>query len=178
MIKYEISKDFLEQRCFPSQKGHVFIFITKMMWLQIIVWLLVGQKCGWKSTVYCFNGESILLNLNHNGLKCFSELKNGAEWPCFNFQGWVKKRAAVSWCGFDIRKWLLFHISDSFKMCFVRSRLSKKLHVRVVPDMFVGGFTCELLFYVWLHWLLHSLGQGESGVKSLGLMMCAKQPLA
>lgn len=62
----------------------------------------------------------------------------------FHFQGWEKKTLFLGmvltlengYCS----------ISATASKCFVPSCLSQKRHVRVVSDMFVGVFTCELLF--------------------------------
>lgn len=89
------------------------------------------------------------------------------------------KKAAIPCCDFYIRKRSLFHISDSF---------SVSLYMAVCQRNCVSGLlqTCRRVSsHVSCCSMCGSIdcfiGWGkvsQSGVKSLGLMMCAKQPLA
>lgn len=96
----------------------------------------------------------------------------------FHFGGGGKKAAIPCW-DFDIRKWSLICISDSF---------SVSLCIAVCQRSCVSGLL-QKCWWVSSHLNCCSMrgftdcfiGWGkvsQSGIKSLGLMMCAKQPLA
>lgn len=110
-------------------------------------------------------------------MKCFSKLKNGAEWPCSTLEEGEKRQHSLLW----------FWHQKTFSHCSLSATASVCLCTwSSVKETACQGCCRHVggCFHMWAVVLCGSIdcfiGWGkvsQSGVKSLGLMMCAKQPL-